>query len=87
MKEPHAVAPQVTLQSTPSGLTAVPSVTVAAKLVAEPAEIEAGGICANAMATVGRVMGTVTLALWVGSATEVAINVTVPPAGTTKGEA
>jgi hypothetical protein len=87
IKEPHAIAPHVTLQSAPSGLTTVPSVTVAEKLAAAPAEIDAGGVCANAMATVGSVMVAVTMALWVGSATEVAVKVTVPPDGTEVGEA
>jgi hypothetical protein len=60
---------------------------VAEKFVAAPADIEAGGVCARAMAIVGGVIVTVTLALWVGSATEVAVKVTVSPDGTVVGEA
>jgi len=58
---------------------------MAATLVAAPAEIEAGGSGESEIATVGGVIVTVAVAVWLGSAFELAVNVTVPPWGTCEG--
>jgi hypothetical protein len=88
MNEPQALPPHVTLQSIPicpAAFGMVPSVTKAARFVALPAGIEAGGVTAIVIVTTGGRMVTVALALAEGSATDVAVIVTVFPAGTADG--
>jgi hypothetical protein len=88
MNEPQVLPPQETLQSTPicpAAFAGVPSVTKAPRLVALPAGIEAGGVVTSEIVTTGATMVTVALALAEGSATDVAVIVTVFPAGIADG--
>ena len=88
MNEPQGEPPHETLQSTPicpAELDMVPSVTKAPKFVALPAGMDAGGVVTSEMVTTGATMVTVALALLVGSATDVAVIVTVFPAGMVEG--
>jgi hypothetical protein len=66
-------------------LEAVPSVTLAPKSTAAPAEIEVAGVPTSEITTTGGVIIITAEALLVGSATEVAVIVTVPPGGTAVG--
>ncbi len=82
MKLPQVTPPQVAVQSTPRFLLSF--VTVADRLVEEPAITIAGG-AVDIVTTIGAAvtMLAVTVTVFVGSVVEDTVIVTVPPEGAT----
>lgn len=82
LKAPHGALAQLTVQSTPAASMSL--VTVAVKFAGVPAITEVGGAGVKAI----EIRGTIVIvedALLVLSEVEVAVTVTVPPAGTAPG--
>jgi hypothetical protein len=82
LKVPHGGFVQVTVQSTPAA--AMSLVTVAVRLVGVPATMGVGKAGVNAIEIAGTIV-IVADALFVASADDVAVTVTVPPAGSDDG--
>jgi hypothetical protein len=83
LNEPQVLLPQVTVQFTPAlaGSLATVALTVAVALVCKMV----GGACVKVIVMGAGVMVTVANTVFVGSALEAAVIVTVPPVGTRVG--